>query len=252
MNASCSGVLMLYQGYPVTIQPSGVSSFSGSRYSGSPVRKLTTARSLNRPRVLPSRTSLTRSAPKVTLRMASGLAAATACTTGPASILPCGGHCSSTHWISGRFSDISFLNTATADPIFIIRRDRRPALGRQLCSFLHQHRRLHVIRRTQTESVVIALGPGDGVGQRLGGEEENLLLVGEIADGQSNIGQERTGEHRHVLARYQFVGGGLRVGGFAAVILGDDDELLAVDAAGGIDFLDRELPALAIGLGECR
>src|SRR5204862_525856 len=87
----------------------------GSRYSGSPVRNETTARSLNRPRVLPSRTNLTRSAPKVTLRIASGLAWATACTTGPASILPCGGHCSSTHWMSGRFSDISFLNTATAD-----------------------------------------------------------------------------------------------------------------------------------------
>ena len=43
-----------------------------------------------------------------------------------------------------------------------------------------------------------------------------------------------------------------RVGGLAAVILGDDDQLLAVDAARGIDFLDRQLPALAIGLGERR
>src|SRR5207244_5174039 len=36
----------------------------------------------------------------------------------------------------------------------------------------------------------------------------------------------------------------------AAVILGDDDELLAVDAARRVDFLDRKLPALAIGFGE--
>ncbi len=66
------------------------------------------------------------------------------------------------------------------------------------------------------------------------------------------FGQERARQHRHVLARHQFVGRGLRVRRLAAVILGDDDELLAVDAAGGVDLLDRELPALAIGLGERR
>jgi hypothetical protein len=38
----------------------------------------------------------------------------------------------------------------------------------------------------------------------------------------------------------------------AAVVLGDDDELLAVDAAGCVDLFDRELPALAIGLGKRR
>ncbi len=66
------------------------------------------------------------------------------------------------------------------------------------------------------------------------------------------FGQERAGQHRDVLARHQLVGRGLRIRRLAAVVLGDDDELLAVDAAGRVDLLHRELPALAIGLGEGR
>ncbi|MGY4436415.1 hypothetical protein ACVWWO_008892 [Bradyrhizobium sp. F1.13.1] len=54
------------------------------------------------------------------------------------------------------------------------------------------------------------------------------------------------------LARHQLVGRGLRIRRLAAVVLGHDDELLAVDAAGCVDLFDRKLPALAIGLGECR
>ena len=84
--------------------------------------------------------------------------------------------------------------------VFIIRRNRRPALGRQLCGGFRQHRRLHVVRGTQAEGVAVAFGPGDGVGQRLGGQEEDLLLVGEVADGKTDVGQEGAGEHRDVLA----------------------------------------------------
>jgi hypothetical protein len=127
--------------------------------------------------------------------------------------LPCGGHCSSTHWI-------------------------------------HQHRRLHVVGRTQPERVAVALGPGDGVGQRLGREEEHLLLFGEVAHRKTNVGQEGADQHRDILVRHQLVGGGLCIRRLAAVILGNDDEFLAVDSAGRIDLFHRELPALAVGIGE--
>ncbi|MCY1305709.1 hypothetical protein D9M70_555310 [compost metagenome] len=99
----------------MTIQPLGASSFSGSRYSGSPVSTLTTSRSLNRPRVLPSRTNLDRSAPNSTLKMASGLASARACTTLPASTLPSGGACSATNSTSGWIALSSVLKVATDD-----------------------------------------------------------------------------------------------------------------------------------------
>ena len=50
----------------------------------------------------------------------------------------------------------------------------------------------------------------------------------------------------------QFVGRGHRIGRLAAIVLRDHLELLAADAAGGVDLLERKLPALAIGLGEGR
>src|SRR5262249_35355882 len=84
------------------------------------------------------------------------------------------------------------------------------------------------------------------------GEKKYLLLVGKVADGKADIGEERAGEHRDVLARHQLVGGGLRIGRLAAVVLGDHDQLLAIDAAGGVDLLHGKLPALAVRLGEGR
>ncbi|MDT4858107.1 hypothetical protein FQZ97_925590 [compost metagenome] len=106
---------MAYQGYPVTIQPVGVSAPSGSRYSGSPESTETTARFSNRPRVLPSRTKRVRSAANSTLKIASGLASASACTTAPASTLPSGTACSATNSTSDWKAVIMALNVATAD-----------------------------------------------------------------------------------------------------------------------------------------
>ena len=84
-------------------------------YSGSPVKRLTTSRPLNSSRVLPSRTNFERSAPKSTLKMASGLASASACTTAPASTRPSGVACSATNSTSGcSFFSIA-LKVAAAD-----------------------------------------------------------------------------------------------------------------------------------------
>ena len=136
--------------------------------------------------------------------------------------------------------------------IFVVRRDRRPSLGRQLGRLIGQHRRLLVVRGAQAEGVAIALRPCDGVGQRLARDEQNLLLLGEIRDRKADIGEERSRQQRHAVVRHEFVGRRHRLGRLAAVILRDDLELLPIDAALGVDLLDGELPALAIGLGEGR
>ena len=136
--------------------------------------------------------------------------------------------------------------------VFIVRRDGGPALGRKLGGLLRQHRRLHVVRRPQAEGVAIALRHRDRVGQGLGGEEEDFLLLGEIADGKADMREEGAGQHDHLVAGDEFVGGRHGIGGLAVVVLGNHHQLLAVDAAGGVDLLDRELPALAVGLGERR
>ena len=134
--------------------------------------------------------------------------------------------------------------------ILIVRRDRRPLLGRQLGRFLGKHCGLHVVRRAQAEGIFIALRPGDGIRQRLARQIEHLLLLGERRYGKADIGEERAGNHHHAVLRYQFVGCGDRVAGLAAVILRDHDQLVAVDPAGCIDLVKRHLPTLLVGLCE--
>ena len=136
--------------------------------------------------------------------------------------------------------------------VLIVRRNRGPTLGRQLRRRLGEHCRLHVIGGSQTERIAISLRPGDRIRQRLGRQEEHLLLVGKVAHGQADVRQERARQHGDFLARHQFVRGGQCLGRLAAVVLRDHDQLLAVYAAGRVDFLQRELPALAVGLGEGR
>ena len=137
-------------------------------------------------------------------------------------------------------------------PIFIVRRDRRPSLGRKLGGFLRQHGRLHVIRGAKAEGVAVALGPGDRVGQRLAGDEQHLLLRRKIRDRESDIGEKGSGQQGNAVVRDKLVRRGHRVRRLAAVVLGNDDERLAIDAALGVDLLDGELPSLAIGLGKLR
>ncbi len=84
-------------------------------YSGSPDSRLATKRSLNTPRVLPSRTNFARSAPNSTLKMASGLASSIAWTMTPASTLPSGGACSVTISASGCAFFSNSLKRSAAD-----------------------------------------------------------------------------------------------------------------------------------------
>ena len=136
--------------------------------------------------------------------------------------------------------------------VFVIRRDRRPFLGRQLGRFVGKHRRLLVGAWSQAERIAIALGERDRVGERLGGKEENLLLLGVIGHRETDVGEERSREHRDAVVRDELVRRSDGIRRLAAVVFADHLEFLAVDAAGGVDFIERELPALAIGLGEGR
>jgi len=95
--------------------PSGVSSFKGSRYSGSPVRKLTTERSLNRPRVLPSAHEFDQIGAEGDVENRFRICGGDRLHHRTRVDLALRRPLLFDHWISGRFSDISFLNTATAD-----------------------------------------------------------------------------------------------------------------------------------------
>src|SRR5436305_1973935 len=64
--------------------------------------------------------------------------------------------------------------------ILVVRIDDRPAFLAELGRLGHEHRRLHVRRRTQAEGVRVAVLPDDLVGERLGREEQHAPLVRKI------------------------------------------------------------------------
>jgi hypothetical protein len=134
--------------------------------------------------------------------------------------------------------------------VFVIGRDRRPFFRRQLGRLVRQHRRLLVGAWPQPERIAIALGERDRVGERLGGEKENLLLFGVVGHCEADVGEECSREHLDAVAGDELVGCGDRVRGLAAIVLADHLKLLAVNAARRVDLVESELPALAIGLGE--
>ncbi len=99
----------------------------------------------------------------------------------------------------------------------------------------------------------MALLPGDLGRERLGGDEQHLLLLGEVRDREPDVGEEGAGEQRHLLARDQLVGERHGVRGLAAVVAREHLERPAAEhAARGVDLLDRELPALLVGQREAR
>src|SRR5690606_18354179 len=82
------------------------------------------------------------------------------------------------------------------------------------------------------------------------GEEENLALLREVREREADVGEEAAGQHVDPLAREELLGHPDGIARAGTIVAGDDLELLAVDAAGRVDLLQRELPALAIGIQE--
>src|SRR5262249_60308105 len=81
-------------------------------------------------------------------------------------------------------------------------------------------------------------------------EEEHLLLAGELGDRKPDMGEERAGDDVYALASDELVGDADGIAWARAVVTRDHLELLAGHAALGVDVLDREFPALLIGLEE--
>src|SRR6185436_410770 len=132
--------------------------------------------------------------------------------------------------------------------VLVVRIDDRPAFFLQLGRFGDQHRRLHVSRRAQAEGVAVAVLPDDLVGEGLGGEEQDLALRGKVGHRQADVGSESAHQHVHAVARDQLFGHAHRIARRAAVVAHDQLELAAVDAAAGVDLLERELHAFLVGL----
>jgi hypothetical protein len=134
--------------------------------------------------------------------------------------------------------------------VFIVRRDGRPALDRELRRLLHQHGRLHVGAGTEPEGIPVALAPDERIGQGLAGHEEAPVLVGEIAERQSDIGQEAAGQQADLLGIHQLSGQANRILRPSGIVAEDGFDPPADDAAGGVDLLLRQHPGIAVGLQE--
>src|SRR2546430_5850309 len=45
-----------------------------------------------------------------------------------------------------------------------------------------------------------------GLGERLGGDEQRLVLLGPVRHGEAHVGQEGAGDERHLLAAHELLG----------------------------------------------
>ncbi|MNV64351.1 hypothetical protein D3C71_1569890 [compost metagenome] len=106
---------------------------------------------------------------------------------------------------------------------------------------------MHPGGRAQAVGVPVALLPGDLVGKRLGGQEEHLLLFGEVGQRQAGVGEEPAKQQFHFLAGNQLLRGAHRIARVAVVVARDDFQLPAQHAAFGVDLFQRQLPTLLVG-----
>ena len=88
----------------------------------------------------------------------------------------------------------------------------------------------------------------DGIGGGGRGDGDQLGLVGQRSHGCGGGGDGRTGHGEHVVVANKLVVGVGRLGGVALVIHGLELDLLAVDAALGVDLGNGQLEALDLGL----
>src|SRR5690606_24133136 len=92
-----------------------------------------------------------------------------------------------------------------------------------------------------------ALLPHDLVGERFTGQEEDLSMAGKVRDCKTDVRQKGAGEQIDLLASNQLLGGPYCVARVGVVVADHEFELATVDAAGGIDLLDRQLHTHAVG-----
>ena len=137
-------------------------------------------------------------------------------------------------------------------PVLVVGVDQCPALAVELDRLGHQHRGLHVGRWAQAEGVSITVLPGDFVGQRFGGQKQHLALLCKVGDRKTNVRQEGPEHDNGALTRDEFFGDAHRIARIGVVVAGNHLNLLAQQATGCVDFFQRQLPALAVGLKKGR
>ena len=114
-------------------------------------------------------------------------------------------------------------------------------LGGEACS----HLTLVGVLEAGAEQVIAGF---DGVGGGGRGDGDQLGLVGQRGHGCGGGGNGRAGHGEHVVVAGELVVGVGGFGGVALVVHGLELDLLAVDAALGVDLGDRQLEALDLGL----
>jgi hypothetical protein len=136
--------------------------------------------------------------------------------------------------------------------VLVIRIDDGPALLLQLRRLGHKHGRLHVGGRTQPERVAVAVLPHDLVGERLGGDKQDLALGGEVGHGQAYVRCKGSHENVDPLARDQLLGHAHGIARRAAVVAHHQLQLASEHPTAGIDLLQREIHTLLVRLEEGR
>jgi hypothetical protein len=137
-------------------------------------------------------------------------------------------------------------------PVFVVRGHDGPAVDLSVLDRLDQHFGQHVGARADPEGVAVALRHGDGVRQGLGGQEQDLALVGVVGDREADVRQKGADQEGHVLAGHQLLGHPRGVAGGAAVIAENELDLAPAEHALGVDLVLGELHGVAIGHGESR
>ena len=134
--------------------------------------------------------------------------------------------------------------------VLVIGIDDCPFLFFELDRIGDQHCGLHVRRRPQPEGVAVAVFPDDLVGQRLGRDEDDFALGGEIAHGEADVGWERAHQEAHVLAGDEFFGHAHGIARVAVVIAGNHLYLATQDPAGFVDLIESQFPAFFVRVEE--
>ena len=183
--------------------------------------------------------------------MASGLASASARATPSASIRPGGGHCSATQVTSGRRAESSLRKAETTD---------RPSSSAGATEAQHLAGSLAaasasiaacIVAEARSRNVYrLPARPDEGVGRGLAGEVEDAPALGDVAERQPHLGQRAACQQGDVVARDQGFGRRGGAPGLAGIVLRQDGEQPAVDAAREVDLVHGHLPALAVGLGQ--
>ena len=107
---------------------------------------------------------------------------------------------------------------------------------------------LEIVDEADAEDVVAFLGDGRIGGA--GGDQGDFRGLGERGDLEGAAGRHFAEDGDDFVAGEQFFGDGGRLAGLGLVVLGDEFELAAEDAAGGVEFFEGQQNSFVLGLAK--